>query len=285
MANIAPPQLLLEAPPPPPRPYGLFDVALGPMDFPSPPAVGGGVMYVPDTCEDDVYLYSMQCPEVSGSKSFVGVEAAISGAPFAVVTSYSCGSIGYSFREAEQRVRTRMMLREQRAVERRLWQGQSSAGLGLIPGLFQNATTLTAASCPTEAVASLDQALADNGIVGGIIHARPYMSAHLANSHLIYKDGRTCRTYKGTPVVFGDGYNGTGPAGQAVTSTVEYMYASGRVLIWATPDTFVAPPGEVMNRTTNEVETVGEKIYAVIVECGVWAIAVTRDCSTAGTTA
>lgn len=283
MANIAPPQLLLEAPPTPPRPYGLFDVALGPMEFPSPPAVGGGVMYVPDTCEDDVYLYSMQCPEVSGSKGFAAVETAISGAPFSVITSYSCGAIGYTFEEAQQRVRTRMMLREQRAVERRLWQGQSSAGLGLIPGIFQSALTTTSAACPTEAIASLEQTLADNGVVGGVIHARPYMSAHLANSHLTEKDGRLYRTYRGTPVVFGEGYNGTGPAGQAVTSTVEYMYASGRVLIWGTGDTFIPPPGQVMNRTTNELKLVGEKVYAVIVECGVWAVAVTRDCSTAGT--
>ena len=284
MANIAPPQLLLEAPPPPPRPYGLFDVALGPMDFPSAPAVGGGVQYVPDTCEDDVYLYSMQCPEVSGSKSYARVETAISGAPFAAVVSYSCASIGFSFAEAQQRLRTRMMLREQRAVERRLWQGQPIGGLGLVPGLFQGALTTTSAACPTEAMAILEQTLADNGVVGGIIHARPYMSAHLAQAHQLQRDGRLYRSWRGTPVCFGEGYNGTGPTGQAVTSTVEYMYASGRVLIWSTPDTFIPPPGEVLSRTTNELNLVGEKVFDVIVECGVWAVAVTRSCATAGTT-
>ena len=282
MAN-PPPQLLLDAPPPPQRPYGLFDVSLGPMPFPSPPAVGGGVMYVPDTCENDVYLYSINCPEVSGSKSFAGVELAVSGAPFSTIVSYSCASLGFSFAEAQQRIRTRAALHEQRAVERRLWQGQTAGGLGAITGLLRSAQTLTAAGCVTEAVAALEQALATDGVVGGIIHARPYMAAHMAQSHLLEKGpGRTCVTKRYTPVVFGEGYDGSGPAGQAPTSTTEWMYATGRVLIWQDPELFIPPPGEVLNRSTNELNLVGERIYAVVVECGSYAIQVTRDCDTTG---
>lgn len=282
MANI-PPQLLLTAPPAPLRPAGLFDVALGPMPFPSAPAVGGGVQYVPDTCEDDVYLYAMNCPPVSGSKTFAPVETAISGAPFGVITSYSCLTLGYSFEEAAQRVRVRMSLHEQRAVERRVWQGQAAPGLGVIPGLFQSATTLAATSCVTEALALLEQTLADNGIVGGIIHARPYMAAHMATSHLIEKGpGRTFVTRRGTPVVFGEGYNGTGPQGQATTATTEYMYASGRVLIWEDAEVAIPSPEQVLNRGTNTLNLVGEKVFAAVVECGSWATAVTRNCTTAG---
>lgn len=275
--------MLIPTPPAPPRPYGLFDVSLGPMPFPVPAAEGNGVEYVPDTCEDDVFLYQMNCPPVSGSKTFSGNESPVTGAPFAVVTSYTCGVIGYSFEEVEQKVRLRMQLREQRAVERRLWQGlaQGSAlGLGGIPGLFQTATTLTAAACPTDAVAALEQALADNGVVGGIIHARPYMSAHLATNKLIERyNNRSVTTYRGTPVCFGEGYAGTGPAGQAVTSTVEYMYASGRIAIWQS-DVQVPPPQQTLDRSLNQQMVLAERIYAVTVECGVWAIAVTRDCTT-----
>src|SRR5262245_29193993 len=114
----------IDQPPIPPRPYGLFDVALGPMPFPNP-NVGGCVIYVPDTCEDDVFLIAMNCPPVTGTKTFSTVEAPVSGSPFSVLTSYTCGSIGFSFAEAKQRVINRMSSREQRAVERRLWQGSS----------------------------------------------------------------------------------------------------------------------------------------------------------------
>jgi hypothetical protein len=271
---------LADTPPAPPRPYGLFDVAMGPMPFPVPAAQGAGVIYVPDTCEDDVFLYAMNCPPVSGTKTFSGNEAPVTGAPFAVITSYTCGSIGYSFDEVEQKVRTRMMLREQRAVERRLWQGQPLGGLGGIPGLFQSAVTLTpAAACPTMAVAQLEQVLADNAVVGGIIHARPFMSSHLANSHLVERQGRQIQTTLGTPIAFGQGYNGTGPAGEAVTTTVEYMYATGRVMIWGS-DVQVPDPRQTMDRSLNQQMVLAERIFAVSVECGIWAIAVTRDCTT-----
>lgn len=281
---ITPPQLLLQPPPTPPRPYGLFDVALGPMPFPSPSAVGGGVQYVPDDCEDDVFLYSMACPPVSGTKTFSPVENAVSGAPFSVLTSYTCNVIGYSFEEASQRVRTRLQLREQRAVERRLWQGQSAAGLGAIPGLFNGAQLLGAATCTTDAVAQLEQALADNAVVGGIIHARPYMSPYFSNAHIIqHGRGNQILTDRGTPIVYGEGYDGTGPSGQAVTgSSAEFIYASGRVVIWQDPEIFVPPPEQVLNRSTNVLTLLAERVYAVLVECGVWAVQVTRTCASTG---
>jgi hypothetical protein len=279
MATIPAPALI-EPPLPPPRPYGLFDVALGPMPFPVGPAAGGGIQYVPDACEDDVFVYAMNCPAVTGAKFFSGVETAVSGAPFGVVVTYQCGSLGYSFAEAEARIKTRMSLREQTAVERRVWQGIPAGGIGGIPGLFQSAQTLTPAACPTLAVGQLEQVLADNGVFGGMIHARPNLAAQLARSHLIEMGpGRRITTKLGTPVVFGQGYNGTGPQGQAVTATVEYMYASGRILLWAT-DIEVPDPRQTFDTTNNIMKTIGEKIYVAVVECGVWAVAVTSDCTT-----
>lgn len=280
MAIISAPQYI-DTPPTPPRPYGLFDVALGPMAFPVPASEAGGVIYVPDTCEDDVFLYAMNCPPVSGSKTFSTNESPISGAPFAVVTSYTCGAQGFSFEEVEQKVRTRMMLREQRAVERRVWQGSPLGGIGGIPGLFTSATTLTAAGCITEAVEVLEQQLADAGVVGGILHMRPGMAAHMAQAHLTERVGRQYTTYLGTPVVFGQGYDGTGPAGQATTTNDEYIYASGRVLIWQS-DVFVPPLRETFDRATNQQMALAERIYAVAIECGVWAVQVTRNCTTTG---
>lgn len=254
------------------------------MPFPSENSVGGGVQYVPDTCEDGVYLYAMNCPPVSGSKAFLPVETAVSGAPFAVVASYSCGSIGFSFEEAAQRIRTRMALHEQRAVERRVWSGTVLGNdRGIIAGLFRGATDVGATGCVTEALAKLEQALADSGTVGGLIHARPYMAAHMSQAHLIeHGPGRSIITMKGTPVVFGEGYDGSGPAGQAATATVENMYASGRISIWQDAEVAIPPAGQVFNKTTNELNLVGEKIFAAAVECGVWTTAVTRNCATTG---
>lgn len=275
---------LIAPPPMPPRPYGLFDVALGPMPFPEEPSRGAGVQYVPDTCNDNVYLYDMTCPPVTGSKTFDVLETAVSGSPFAVITSYTCGSIGYSFAEIEQRLRGRMSLREQRAVERRVWQGQApDEGQGPIVGLFRNATSLGSAGCVTEAMELLEQALADNGVVGGIIHARPGMAPHLEQAHQVqYASGGRLQTCLRTPFCFGQGYDGTGPVGQAPTTSTEWMYASGRVLIWQDSEVLVPPIGQTMDRATNQIYSTAERIYAALVECGVWAVEVTRTCTTTG---
>lgn len=280
MAALIPP-VLIEPPPPPPRAYGLFDVALGPMPFPAVEAEGGGIMYVPDTCVSDVILYSLNCPPVSGSKTFAGIDTAVSGAPFTVITSYTCGSVGYSFAEIEQRLRTRMTLREQTAVEQRVWAGWNpSNGLGSMPGLFADAVNVGASACLTQAVALLEQALSDNGIMGGIIHARPFLAPYMAARHLIQKGpGRTITTPYGTPVVFGDGYPGTNPAGGGVTATSEVMYASGRIVLWS-GDTQIPPIGETMNRSTNQITALAEKTFVAAMECGSWYTTVTYSCLT-----
>lgn len=267
-----------EPPPPPQVQPGLFDAALGPLPFPAEAAVGGGVQYIPDSC-GDVYIWDMQCPPVSGSKAFQPLPSPVSGAPFAVYTSYTCSIVGIDYDEARRRVLTRMQLRAQRAVEKRLWSGGNAPGLPGITGLLRGATPLTAASCPVTAMSILEQALADNAIVGGIIHARPYMASFLANNHLLEPRGRGWQTKNGTPVVLGQGYDGTGPNGEAVTTTAEYMYATGRVVIWQDPTVWV-PPDTVLNRSDNTLSLVAEQIYAMTIECGKWSVAVTRDCTT-----
>jgi hypothetical protein len=283
VANI-PPVLLLQAPPPPPRPYGLFDVAMGPMPMPRVEAQAGGIMYVPDACEDDIYLYGIECPPVSGTKTFAAVESPVSGAPFAAVTSYTCSVQGYSFEEAAQRVRTRMTLHEQRAVERRLWQGSTGTGaLGQLTGLLRGATDITpsgTATCIQDAVSILEQRLANNGISGGIIHARPKLVPHLAAEHQIREaSGRRLTTPLGTAYSFGQGYDGTGPAGEATTVSTDWIYATGRVLIWQDSEVFIPPPSQVLNKSTNVLTLLGEKTYVVIVECGAWAVEVSHPCA------
>jgi hypothetical protein len=273
---------LIDAPPYPRVPAGIFSVALGPYEFPEPAAQGGGVQYVPNSCEDDVFLIAMDCPPTTGAKTLSAVEAAVSGGPFAVMTSYTCGSFGFSAAEAEQRVRWRMQLREQRGVERRIWSGSSGVN-GTIPSLFAGAVNLGAASCSTEAIEMLEQALADAAVPDPIIHARPGMASHLGMAHLVEPGpGGIPTTLLGTRVVFGQGYAGTGPTGQAPTTDTEWLYASGRVVIWGSP-TEVSDWGMGLNRTTNQVTMLAERIFAVVVECGVWAIQVTRNCTTAGT--
>lgn len=269
--------MVIDPPTAPQQPYGLFDVVMGPMSFPNPDAQGGGVLYVPDDCNSAVSIIDMTCPPITGAKTFGAVEAPISGAPFAVMSSYICTPIGFDFNEAERRVRLRLALREQRAVEQRLWSG-STGVLGTVPGLFAAAQPVGAVACTREAVALLEQTLADNAVIGGIIHARAGVSA-LLHADLVRQNGRMKVTPLGTPYVFGQGYSGVGPSGQAVTATTEWMYASGRVLVWRDAEVFVPPGGQVLNKSTNQLTLIAERTYAVAVECGIWAVQVGHSCT------
>lgn len=272
----------IDPPAPPQVQPGIFDVALGPLAFPHPAAVGNGVIYLPDDCDNTYSLISMECPGITGTKEFAGIETPVSGAPFTVMTSYQCSPVGVDFVEAERRVRLRMTLREQRAVEERIWSGSSGA-LGTIPSLFAGATVLTAAGCPVVAIERLEQWLADQGILGGIIHTRPGMMAHLSDHFELVSPNaspRKFRTHLGTPIVFGFGYAGIGPTGQAVSSTTEWMYASGRVLIWRDEEVKVPSALQTFDRTNNVAYLLAERVYDVAIECGVAAIQVTRDCTT-----
>jgi hypothetical protein len=271
--------VLIDPPPPPPRPSGLFDVALGPMPFPRVEGQVAGVIYIPDDCVDGTFLYAINCPAVSGTKTYSAVGNPVSGAPFAVIATYTCGS-QLPWDEAERRVRVRMALREQRRVEQRFWQGFGGP-FGNMIGLLRGATDLGTAACVTEAIEMLEQALADNAIIGGMIHARPGMSAHLSQAFLMREQGRLFTTAIGTPYVFGHGYDGTGPAGEAVTTDDEYMYATGRVVLWQDPEVWVPPLEAAFNQSTNQLSLQAERVYAVAIECGAWAIKVTRNCTTA----
>lgn len=286
MGALIPP-VLIPAIPPPQRAPGLFDVALGPLPMPMETAQGGGITYVPDTCVDDTYLYAINCPPVSGSKTFSLMEVPVSGAPFGVITSYACAPVGWTQEEVRQRLATRMMLWEQRAVERRVWQGwNNSNGQGVQPGLFATATNLGDSACMKVAVARLEQALADNGVAGGYIHARPYMMPWLADAHLIELGGsggrsRTFFTPRGTPIVFGEGYDGSAPNGSPPASgaTAEAMYASGRITIWGS-EVSIPPLDQTFDRTNNIQYALAEKVFVAVLECGSWYTNTARDCTT-----
>lgn len=285
MAVVQNAPIFIDPPPPPPAPPGIFDVALGPMPFPDPVAEGFGVMYLPDVCPTgNPQLYLVNCPTVSGSYTFNALAAAVSGAPFAVATTITCSSVGMSPDELAKRVALRLQLREQMGVEQRIWQGSTGPGaIGQIPGLLRGATDVGASSCVTEAIEQLEQTLATNQVIGGMIHARPGMAAHLSQGKLLKQgaNNRQLTTWLGTPINFGYGYDGTGPTGQAPDTDKEYMYATGRTLIWRDADIVTQPWQQMLNTSTNTITMLAQRVYVVAIECGVWSTQVTRNCTTA----
>lgn len=278
MAFFADAYVVTDPPAPPAAPYGLFNVA-PPQALPRLEAEVGGIEYQPDTC-GIVRLWNSQCDPVTSKIFDEGVDT-IASDPFVVYASWLCGSIGYSEDEIRRRLLTRLSLKEQMGVEARLWGGDAGQE---IDGLFQDADVvdLGDAACPTAGISALEQILATNGVVGGIIHARPGISSWLAREHLIERPStRLLTTPYGTPYSFGMGYDGSAPQGTAPTGslgeTTEWIYATGQVRVWR-GDAIVPPVRQVLNRTTNQQYAIAERPYLVGVECGIWAVQITTDC-------
>lgn len=270
---LAPP-VLIEPPVPPVAQYGLLNAAVGPMPLPSH-GIAGGVQYQADVCTD-ARLYQAVCDPTPQVKIFDGQDPLTTALPFVVYASLICGTAGYTLDELSARVQRRLAVKEQPAVESALW---GVAG-GDTPGYFQSGVTVTAlpdAAGVTAALAALEQALATcyDGIPG-IIHARPRVAAHMSDHTLLLKENGLIKTWRGNAVVFGDGYSGRDPAGALPgAATDEFLYATGRVLIWRSEDVFVPDPRQTLDRTTNHAQLIAERNYALAVECCLFVIKAT----------
>ncbi|MET0478952.1 MAG: hypothetical protein ABW222_13480 [Actinomycetota bacterium] len=256
--------------------YGLFSVALGPQDLP-PHGIGGGVQYQPDSCTDG-HLYPSVCdygavPEPT--KIFDGVEEALFAPPFRVYAGLVCGSQTRDFAWMTDRVRRRLVAGEQTAVESQFW------GLGTtadFPSYLHSGiavTNLGPAANVTAGLSLLEQQLATCYGHPGVIHVRPRLMAFLAEAHQLVRDQGVWKTYRGNRVSAGDGYSGLGPGNDAPTATTEWMYATGRVSIWRSPDILIPDARETFDRAANQYKLIAERDYAMAAECCVAAVEVT----------
>lgn len=281
----------IEIPSQPVRRPGLFDAAVGPRPMPDEHMRTAGGQWEAESCTKS-RLYPTACRDVAyDSFTYDAREAMRTIFAFNVFASEICTPVGTTLREAHARVRRRLALGAQTAVETGLW-GSTTAN---VQGVFQQmqtaglVTTTAAATTVVEAVSLLEQTAAGLGDGPILLHARPRMAAYLGKNGLLdsgpfspsmpatAKELR--RTHLGSTVVFGAGYGGTSPDNATVPSaTQEFMFATGRVFLWES-EVIDGPPDGVdstLNRTTNQRTVFAYRTYGVSVECFAVATQVTR---------
>lgn len=267
MATIPAP-LLANVPEPLRRRYGIFDAASGPLDLP-PHAAGGGVRYVPVGC-GDAHVLGVNCytgSEVPPEKPLdpedneveTDNEAPGTGV-FATLATWQCSPVGYDLAETEAKVRRRLEMNEQAAVERALWTGVDFEGTDLdIRSLDAQAIPIPyAATGPddfallSDVIAGLERwAYTDQGYgSSAYLHAPIEVAAFAAEAGLILPDGPRKMTPMGSVWVFG-----AYPAGEIIVT--------GQVTLWR---------GEVsvagaFDNVTNQRLLMAERPWAASFDC------------------
>lgn len=282
MVATIPPVLIEKPTPSMPLRYGLLQAAVGPLDLPVH-ARNGGLRYVTSLC-DDGFGYEIECIADQNSKTteFSLGTTTVTGLPFIIAATVTCGAVGYTFDEQKAFVMERLRGVEQGVLESIF----STSSLGQGPGLVtaDGITTVTGAGDTlTDVLGELERARYC-GFTGNVTRYGPPGYLHVAipvfnrlkELHLIEFDGTRWRTAIGTVVSTGC-YANNDPAGAAPADGVFWLYLTGQTVIWRTSDdqVQVAPVEGSLNRTTNQMLMLAEREYVVTYECGGFAKPVT----------
>jgi hypothetical protein len=277
MASITGPVYVPAPNPIVPR-YGLFQVATGPLDLPINARIGG-LQYEISTCNLPLG-YEVECQVDHNSKVLTNGINTIVGNPFIVYSAVQCDTVGlvnWGPDRVKKFLYDQLVAGEQATVESIF----SNQAQGESPGLGGNpaVVNLGNAAGPVRAIGMLESWLYARYGLPGVIHAPMLAAPYFSGSHGVEKDRSAAgiwRTDVGTAVSFGN-YAGTGPTGQVPVAGDVWVYITGQVAIWRTPDSdlFVPDMGQVINRTTNVITTVMEREYVITFDCYVAAVQVT----------
>lgn len=273
------PPLLVEKPTQSfPLRYGIFTAAVGPLDLPVH-GRNGGLRYVTSICADG-FGYDIACIGATASKtsSFVTGSTTVTGTPFMVYATQTCGTVGFTYEEQRAMVVERLKSVEQAVVEEIF----SQSTFGQAPGLITGdgiATLVGAGDTIQDVVGELERAMYCGAVSYGppaIFHVPIPAFEWMKREHLIEFDGTRWRTAMGTVVSAGC-YANQSPAGATPADGVFWLYITGQTTIWRTPDSQiqVAPVEGSLNRTTNQLLMLAEREYVVTYECGGFAKPVT----------
>src|SRR5574341_487945 len=215
--------------------YGLFTVAqaMGTLveGVPMPSHAGqGGLEYDTSVC-DLPTCFETNCIDTLGTKPVGATDTTVTGDPFVVLTSISCGSVGMTAAILRERLRERAVAGEQATVE-----DTFSRGLcGINPSLANSDPLVTALAATTnivEAVSLLESTFYAGYGLPGVIHAPIAASAFLMQAYQMWRDSAgVWRTPAGSYISIGN-YAGLSPAGVAPAVNTTWLYITSQVGIW-----------------------------------------------------
>lgn len=194
----------------------------------------GGITWTPEECadaNDGGTFAACNAP----SFTFDGIAEAVEYVPIGIYTGVQCSQLGRGAINVEDRAKRKLAAIESRLIEKELWTGtQAKALTPDLPNPYlasSAATSLNAGSSmpPIEAMAKLEQALADCSSGRSMIHATPETVVYWVAAGVVRREGNLLLTALDTIVVPGQGYPGTSPAAASPAAGTDWAYGTGIV--------------------------------------------------------
>lgn len=198
--------------------------------------------------------------------------------PFAVYGSFKCSGPGWSLEEMQRRAEKNLELGEWRRIEREFIATLQNAN-PVEPDTI-DLTPATGAVPIAVGLAALEDWAGENISCRPTIHAPRGTATLLAQANLLATDlqDTRMRTYIGSLIAAGGGYNNIGPDGTAAEDGTAWIYVTGTVRIWLGEilDVTGAPDAaSIVNRENNDLNALAERTVVAGHECGAAAISVT----------
>lgn len=161
--------------------------------------------------------------------------------------------------EGQRLAREVLLAREQAAVEAQVW------------SLLQAGTpTVVTGGTAARALGDLEKWIGDVYGSLGVIHASRNAATTLVDARLIKASSGGMYTELGTPVVVGAGYDGSDEGGDPPSSGTEFIAASPAMFGYRSQVIEDSNrPGDLMDRTTNDLYGIAERNYLIGIDpCG-----------------
>lgn len=280
MVAIIPAPVVPKPTPEFPLRYGLFQAAIGPLDFTDVHMRGGGLKYWEVMCGGGSG-YEIECLAALDTKSFnaAGLNV-ITAVPFVVKSNFTCSPVGLTLDELDTLALQKLHSVEQSVVEAIFDSGDFAQAPALAnnPAVVNLSAVSPNATTPVDVISVLERAIYCTSQYGppAYLHMPIPVFNRLKQEHFITFDGLRWRTPMGSVVSAGC-YAGLTPAGAAPAEGTFWIYATGQTVVWRTGngEEEVIPVEGALNRTTNQYTALVEREYAVTFECAVYAKPVT----------
>ncbi len=242
----------------------------------------GGIDVSYDPCGDDsigIWKYCVASPDALPTGAVCN-NAGFD--PFTIVAGIEASTYGTSNKDLMLKAERLLDANVSKQLEEELWTGAQTSNDHLASASATDITGATAID-PEIALSALENKLGHRGV----IHMSPLILGNLlaSGSRNVYKEADSQTgviryfTFMGNPIVAGYGYPGTDKSGGNPTSTAEWMYASGPVVVHLGPVTFpTKEKSQSVNRSNNEYTFYAQQtaVATFDISCGHYVAKVNR---------